>query len=53
MELGDPQEHTCNNTGYCADASTPCTYWFEGISDDSGLLGMMNYLDGIDASVPN
>ena len=26
---------------------------FEGISDDSGLLGMMNYLDGIDASVPN
>ena len=26
---------------------------FEGISDDSGLLGMMNYLDGIDATVPN
>ena len=26
---------------------------FEGISDDNGLLGMMNYLDGIDASVPN
>ena len=26
---------------------------FEGISDDKGLLGMMNYLDGIDATVPN
>jgi len=26
---------------------------FDGITNDSGLLGMMNYLDGIDASVPN
>ena len=26
---------------------------FEGISDDNGLLGMMSYLDGIDATVPN